>query len=691
VIYRQSECTSGPFRIGVDVGGTFTDVGIIDGGGHVHAVKSPTNNADPAKGILEALERAAQDLSLRIDALLSQTTLFVHGSTIATNTLLERTGAKVGLLTTSGFRDTLEIRRGWRDNPWDHRTPWPAPLVPRHRRLPVIERIGVDGADILPLDRDSVSKALDRLVALGVESVAVCLLHSYRNPDHEQICREIASRCAPQLWLTLSSDLAPIAGEYERTSTAVVNAYLAPRVVPYLLELERSLRSLGLAKLLIVQSNGGVASVSQISARPISMVLSGPAAAAGALAHYENDAGSHNLISLEVGGTSCDVMLMSGGVVGMTDLLEVESCRMALPAVEITTVSAGGGSIASVDQGGLLAVGPRGAGAYPGPASYGRGGTRPTVTDAQLVLGRLKPGPYAGGSITLDHGLAEEVIRKHVAEPLSLGLTEAAAGMIRLAEQTMLHAVEKVSVERGLDPKRFVMVAGGGAGALHAVNVARLAGCQGIFVPRLAGILCAFGMCNTDIRFDLQRSAALALGEQHGAVLISITETMKQDAVALLASEGFAAKRQHFVVYWNIRYAGQQSSVPVTIEPSDTIAQIGRKFEIEHQRLFGHVQPDGCHEAHAITVSAFGRLDRPHHANGANGSTRRVNPVESRNIWLDPKHAWQTVPVFEGRALASDVVIDGPALVEEDTTTILVGASDRLRVTPAGNYLIDLQ
>jgi N-methylhydantoinase A len=691
VISRSPEYTSGSFRIGVDVGGTFTDVGIIDEGGRVHAVKSPTNMAAPAKGILEALERAARDLGLDIATLLSRTTLFVHGSTIATNTLLERTGAKVGLLTTAGFRDTLEIRRGWRDNPWDHRTPWPAPLVPRHRRLPVNERIGVDGTELLPLDRDSVSRALDRLVALEVDSVAVCLLHSYRNPDHEQICREIASRRAPQLWLTLSSDLAPIAGEYERTSTAVVNAYLAPRVVPYLLELERSLCSLGLAKLLIVQSNGGIASVSQISARPISMVLSGPAAAAGALTHYEHDAGSHNLISLEVGGTSCDVMLMSGGVVGMTDLLEVESCRMALPSVEITTVSAGGGSIASVDQGGLLAVGPRGAGAYPGPASYGRGGTRPTVTDAQLVLGRLKPGPYAGGSITLDHGLAEDVIRKHVAEPLRLGLTEAAAGMIRLAEQTMLHAVEKVSVERGLDPKRFTMVAGGGAGPLHAVNVARLAGCQGIFVPRLAGILCAFGMCNTDIRFDLQRSAALALGEQHGDVLISITESMKRDAVALLDAEGFASERQHFIVYWNIRYAGQQSSVPVTIGPQDTIAQIAMKFEAEHQRLFGHVQPDGCHEASAITVSAFGRLDRPLGARGANGSTRRVEPVESRNIWVDPRRAWQTVPVFEGRGLTSDAVIDGPALVEEDTTTILVGALDRLRVTPAGNYLIDLQ
>ncbi len=681
---------AGPFRIGVDVGGTFTDVSIVDASGGVHPVKSLSIPSDPAKGVIDALERAADRLDLTLPALLSRTALFVHGSTIATNTVLERSGAKVGLLTTSGFRDTIEIRRGWRENVWDHRSPWPPVLVPRHLRMPVIGRIGSDGAERVAVDKDSVSKAVDRLLASGVESLAICLLHSYRNPDHERICHDIVLERAPQLWLTLSSDLAPIIGEYERASTTVINAFVAPRVVPYLKDLERRLHELGLGKLLIVQSNGGVASVEQISARPVSMVLSGPSAAAGALAHYQKDAGSHDLISLEVGGTSCDVMLMSGGTIGMTDL-DVDGCRMAVPAVEITTVGAGGGSIAAVDQGGLLAVGPRGAGAYPGPASYGRGGASPTVTDAQLLLGRLQAGSYAGGAITLDRDLAETAIRQHVAEPLKLGLTEAAAGMIRLAEQTMLHAVEKVSIECGLDPARFTLVAGGGAGALHAANVARLARCQGVFVPRLAGVLCAFGMCNTDIRCDLQRGAVLALSEQHSSILTDITQDMRREAIALLASEGFAPERQRFLVQWKIRYTGQQSSIPVQVDPGDTASQIAQKFEMEHQRLFGHVQPDGFHEVVAVSVSAFGRLERTHDKLAVGGPARSADPVASREIWVDPERGWQTVLVYSGSGLAAESAIRGPALIEEDTTTILIGAMDRLRVTPAGNYLIDLQ
>ena len=256
----------------------------------------------------------------------------------------------------------------------------------------------VQGNAVVPLDPASVRRALERMLALGVESIAVCLLHSYRNPEHEQLCREIIAKHAPHVFLTLSSELAPIAGEYERASTAVINAYVAPRVVPYLKGLELKLRELGLRKLLVVQSNGGIASVPQIARRPVAMLLSGPAAAAGALLHYQQEAENRHLISLEVGGTSCDVMMMKEGEIGMTDLLDIDRLRVAVPSVEITTVSAGGGSIATVDEGGLLSVGPRGAGSYPGPACYERGGVDPTVTDAQLLLGRLRPGPQGGGS-----------------------------------------------------------------------------------------------------------------------------------------------------------------------------------------------------------------------------------------------------------------------------------------------------
>ena len=576
------------FRIGVDIGGTFTDVSIVNSDGQVHASKSLSVTSDPATGVINALHQAANQLGATLSSLLSRTSLFVHGSTIATNTLLERTGASVGLLGTHGFRDTIEIRRGWRENPWDHRTPWPDPVVPRHRRLSVIERMDVQGNAVVPLDPASVRRALERMLAFGVESIAVCLLHSYRNPEHEQLCREIIAEHAPHVFLTLSSELAPIAGEYERASTAVINAYVAPRVVPYLKGLELKLRELGLRKLLVVQSNGGIASVPQIARRPVAMLLSGPAAAAGALLHHQQEAENRHLISLEVGGTSCDVMMMKEGEIGMTDLLDIDRLRVAVPSVEITTVSAGGGSIATVDEGGLLSVGPRGAGSYPGPACYERGGVDPTVTDAQLLLGRLRPGPQGGGAIALNRWLAEEAIRRHVAEPLRLQPVEAAAGIIRLAEQTMLHAVENVSIEKGFDPRRFTLVSGGGAGALHAASIARLAGCQNVFVPRLAGILCAFGMCNTDIRFDLQRSLPIALEQQHEPVLMQAGDALIGEAKALLEAEGFEPERRRFIMHWNIRYAGQQSAIPVAVERGEPIKAVAKRFEVEHQRLFGH-------------------------------------------------------------------------------------------------------
>jgi N-methylhydantoinase A len=682
---------TGSFRIGVDIGGTFTDVSVIDASGKVHAVKSLSVPSDPAKGVIDALDRAACGLSITLGDLLSRTGLFVHGSTIATNTLLERTGAKVGLLTTQGFRDTIEIRRGWRDNPWDHRTPWPDPLVPRHRRLSVIERIDVDGNPVVPLDPVSVHTVLERMLALGVESIAVCLLHSYRNNEHEDRCRDIIRKAAPQIFLTLSSELAPIAGEYERASSTVINAYVAPRVMPYLEGLEQKLRELGLRKLLVVQSNGGVASVAQIARRPVAMLLSGPAAAAGALAHYQHDAENRHLISLEVGGTSCDVMMMRGGEIGMTDLLDIDRLRVAVPSVEITTVSAGGGSIATVDEGGLLTVGPRGAGSYPGPVCYERGGVQPTVTDAQLLLGRLRPGSHGNGAIALNRWLAEEAIRKHIAEPLRLQPVEAAAGIIRLAEQTMLHAVENVSTEKGLDPGRFTLVAGGGAGALHAASIARLAGCQTVFVPRLAGILCAFGMCNTDIRYDLQRSVPMALAQQHHAVLTQVGDGLRGEATALLEAEGFGPQRRRFLTFWNIRYAGQQSAIPVKVERGEPIAAIGARFEAEHLRLFGHTQPDGRHQVVSIKLSAFGALDGEPLQRDADRLAQVGRTEQHREIWVDPEHDWRPVPVFEGSSLAPQTLLDGPALVEETTTTILVGARDRLRVTTGRNYIIELQ
>ena len=406
-----------PWRIGVDVGGTFTDLVLIDACGEICEFKAPSNPSDPAEGVFGVLEIAAQGLGLSTTQLLQRCGQFIHGTTIATNTILERKGSTVGLLTTAGFRDTLEIRRGFSSNMWDHRSAWPEVMVPRKLRRPIVERVDKTGRPKVPLEAESVSSAIELFRRSGVEAIAICFLNSYQNDCHERECQAMIGEMWPEIWVGRSSEIAPIIGEYERASSTVVSTYLAPKVIPYLRQLDAQLRDRGLRnRLLLVQSNGGAVSIDQIETRPHNLVLSGPAAGVGALQFFSDVSGSPDLISIEIGGTSCDVTLMREGRVAETDRISIEGYHVSLPAVEIHTVGAGGGTIAGVDAGGMMFAGPGGAGARPGPACYGFGGLDPTVTDSQLVLGRLKSGSYAGGIIELDEGKASDAIERRLAE-----------------------------------------------------------------------------------------------------------------------------------------------------------------------------------------------------------------------------------------------------------------------------------
>ena len=416
-----------PWRIGVDVGGTFTDMVLRDSTGAVRIFKAPSVPADPSEGVLGVLRLAAKELDLPLTELLRDCALFVHGSTVATNTILEKKGAKVGMLTTEGFRDSLEIRRGIRENQWDHRAPFPEVLVPRFLRLPVRGRIDRDGRELAPLQSADVDTAAKRFEEEGVESVAVCLFNSFLDGRHERAVGAQLSKSRAGKWISLSSEIMPTMGEYERGSTAVVNAYIAPKVTSYLQSLDQQLRQFGLQPpVLMLQSNGGAVPVDNVAARPVMLVLSGPAAGVGALKGCAAPGEQPNLISMEIGGTSCDVMVMAKGDVAMSDQLIIDGYHLTTPSVEIHTVGAGGGTVAWVDAAGLLHAGPHGAGARPGPAAYGLGGENPTVTDAQLVLGRLKPGPLAGGAVSLDGTLARKAIETKLAKPLKLSVEDAA-------------------------------------------------------------------------------------------------------------------------------------------------------------------------------------------------------------------------------------------------------------------------
>jgi N-methylhydantoinase A len=676
-----------PWRIGVDVGGTFTDLVLTDDRGAVYTFKAPTEPSNPAAGVMTALDMAATGLRQSMQDILRNCRVFVHGSTIATNTILERKGAVVGLLTTEGFRDALEIRRGIREDAWDHRRPFPPVLAPRHLRLPVSERMDKDGKPVRPLDCDSVFKALDQFRRHGVNSIAICLLNSYRNDAHERACAALVRERWPEVWLSVSSDIAPIIGEYERTSTTVLNAYVTPRVIPYLRDLEGELRANGLINpLLLIQSNGGAASVDQLADRSVMLSLSGPAAGASALRVVADMSQSDRLLLMEIGGTSCDVTMMNAGEIAMVDEVALNDYHLTVPSVDIHSISGGGGTIASVDHAGLLHVGPHGAGARPGPACYGLGGTDATVTDAHVVLGRLRPGGFANGLLSLDGERAHRAIERNVAGPLGVDAVTAAAGIIRLLEQSLEHAIEQVSIEKGHDPRRFTLVAGGGAGALHATNVARALGCPTVYVPRLAGVFCAFGMCSTDIRQDFRLTWLKTL---QGAAIDELEAGFARlvaSAQARLADSGFASSEIEFERGLELRYVGQQWPLQVPARVLD-LAQIRAEFEARHERQYGHFQPDGNVEIVHLRLAGIGRLKKVAPPT-QELTTAQPLPRAHHPLYLDAQTDFQTAPIYAGEALRPGHQIRGPALIEERNTTILIGQDDHLQVDAFGNFSI---
>ena len=701
----------GGHRIAVDVGGTFTDMVLVDAGDRFHVFKVPSVPADPSHGVLDVLEHAARSFGARVEDLLADCTLFLHGSTVATNTVLEGSGARVGMLVTRGFRDFLEARRGFRTDPFDHRPPYPPVLVPRYLRLPVGGRIDARGVEVEPLDEADLDAAIETFRAEGVESVAVCLLHSFENGAHERRCAEVLrGRGGPRTrhpgagprfhhsgtgfeWVSLSHEVVPVIGEYERGSTTVVNAYIGPKVVRYLHALDERLRALGLGpELLVLQSNGRAISVRQVAVRPVNLVLSGPAGGVGALDHLASATGIDDLVTMEIGGTSCDVMLRAGGRVAITDRLEVGGYDLVSASVDINTVGAGGGTIAGADAAGLLFAGPRGAGAVPGPAAYGRGGEEPTVTDAQLVLGRLAPGPYAGGAVSLDLERARAALRTRVGEPLGLGVEEAAVGVIRLVEQNLLQAVERISTERGRDPVRFVLVAGGGAGPMHGAAVGRRLGARGVLVPRLAGVFCALGMLNADVGQDFARVFIAPLDADAAGEAQAVYAALEDEARTWLRDGGFGPEAMRFEREADLRYAGQQWDVRVSERSTGVEAEALRAaFEREYERLFGHVQPDSTVEITRLRVVGIGTLPRLEPLRAEPCGTA-PEPASVRDVYAfgprgEPR-GFAPTPVYRGSDLQPGHRLEGPLLVEERTTTVVAGPGDRLEVLPSGDLLV---
>ena len=680
---------SPPWRIGVDVGGTFTDLIVIDADGSLYVAKVPSTPSDPSEGVLAAVEAASANVGLSAHTLLENCSHFVHGSTIATNIVVERRGALTGMLVTRGFRDSLEIRRGIRLNAWDHRRPFPPVLVPRYLRLPIGGRIDRHGAELEPLALEDIDRAVEVLRQEGVSSLAICLYNSFLSDAHEVRAAERVIEKFPECWVTLSSRVAPIMGEYERSSTAVISAYIAPRVVAYMERLAETLAERGLrTPMLVVQNNGGSLTVERVRERPAALLLSGPAAGVSALALCGQALDTSDLLSMEIGGTSCDVMLVANGAVEIASEFDLGGYHVSLPSVDIHSIGAGGGTIAAVDASGMLFVGPRGAGADPGPASYGRGGTEATVTDAQLVLGRLKPGPLAGGR-SLDLDLARASIEVRIAKPLKLSVDAAAAGIITLVEEQLFQAVQKISSERGHDPRRFVLIAAGGAGPMHGSSIGRKLGSPAVYIPRLAGAFCALGMLDAPIKHEYSRALLGRLGPQSEAELLPTLERLERAARTRLAFDGFAADEMEFIRELELRHPGQIGTIRVPISCKEPLSPeaIARDFRAAHQRLYGHDDPTAIIEIAALFAVGIGRLPRVRlNTYALNVSTPK--PATERPVYFPQTRGRIATRIYHGADLIPGAKFHGPAIVEETTTSVVVAPGDVCSVDAFANYVI---
>jgi N-methylhydantoinase A len=558
----------GSLRLGVDVGGTFTDVVTVDAAGRVAIAKVPSTPRDSSIGVIDGWQ-ALDESAERVE-------VFAHGTTVATNALLERRGGRTALVTTAGFRDLIEIGRQDRASLYDLTRHRPPPLVPRELRFVVRERMGPGGV-VTPLDPESLAAVVDAVVAAEVDAVAVCLLFGFLHPAHERAVGEALRTGLPGMAVSLSCDVLPEFREYERMSTTIADAYLRPRLSAYLRRLEERSTDAGLPEPLVMQSSGGVAEARIAAQHPARFVLSGPAGGVIGASHVAGLSGYPNVLSFDMGGTSTDVAPVVDGRVQLTTESVVAGVPLRLPMVDVHTVSAGGGSIAWVDEGGALRVGPRSAGAEPGPAAYGLGGVEPTVTDANLLLGALPDAGQLGGGLVLRRKLAERALAG-LGERLGLDASAAALGVVRVADTEMVRALRLISVERGLDPRDFALVAFGGAGGLHACALAEDLGCRTVLVPRAAGVLSAFGLAISQVRHDYVRPV---LGDVH-----SVDEADLESGFAALESAAAADLDTPATQrLGDLRYAGQSFELTV---PGTAAAELEQAFHAEHERRYGY-------------------------------------------------------------------------------------------------------
>lgn len=669
------------YEIGIDIGGTFTDVVCRGDDGSVRIAKLPTTRGDPSRAVLSALDMARDEWGVPSTAIHR----FVHGTTAATNAVLERKGARVGLITTEGFRDALEIGRQMRHQMYDLvlQPETPVFLAPRRLRKEARERLDAQGNILTPLDEATVQRALAELAAAGVQAIAISLLFSFLDPTHERRIRDIAIAQYPTLRVSLSSEVDPAFREYERTCATAFDAYIKPVVADYLANMERGLDVAGInVPLQVMQSRGGLASSVIARQRPVRLFLSGPAAGVVGGVEAGRAAGFGDLITVDIGGTSCDIALVTNGAPLIRSEGVIDGYTVRVPMVDVTAIGAGGGSIAWVDGAGSLRVGPHSAGSEPGPACYGRGGEHPTVTDASVVLGYIDPTQFAGGTLTLQPALAHDAIERVIARPLNMSVEAAALGIHRVLNAQMAEAIRLVSIGCGIDPRNYALLPLGGGGPMHACALAEDLGIRTIIVPAHPGVLSAAGLLGAAVEHELSMAFPRALAALREDELTPALHELDARCSELMRQEGiFAPQIQHFA---DVCYIGQSYHLEVPLTVGDS-AFIYESFLAAHERVYGHSTRVPAKIVNLRTVHRSGA------GTVAMTATSRGTPRSptSRAIRVRDLSTPVTAAIWHRDALAAGAVVPGPAVIEQADTTTLVEPGWNARMTESGTLLLE--
>ena len=706
------------YRVGIDAGGTFTDLAALAADHSLLVHKTPSDPVHPAAALIDGLAGLADKAGLALPAFLGQCSTLVHGSTVALNTLLQRNGAKTGLLATAGHEDSIELRLGHKEDGhrWDFHYPPATMIVPAHRRLGVQERLIAGGKVHLPLDEAQLDEQLEKLAQAEVEAVAISCLWSFANPAHERKILEKVKQRLPDCYATASIDILPRVGEYTRVSTTAANAYIGPAMDRYLSSVETALAENGFSgQLYIMQSNGGVAAPAVVRRRPVAALNSGPAGGPVAALWHAQGLQRKNVIAMDMGGTSFDVSLARNGLPDIVDSVDIARIRIGLPMVNVTSIGAGGGSIARLDERGVLQVGPKSAEARPGPACYMRGGVEPTVTDALVTAGYLPERALLGGRMKIDPALARQAIKERIADPAGLDVGRAAYGIIEITAKNMVDGIRISSIERGYDPRDYLLVAGGGAGPVFAARLARELGMEQALIPSDAGALCALGEAIAKLRYDAIRACPALLKDLDVARANGLFRAMEEEGKRALGlggdggggrgddGGGVGGGSVRIERAAEMKYADQihycDVQAPLGELDAAKLEELRDNFHRRHKELYTYAEPDN--EPEIVSLRASVVIDAVASAGGANAVAAppeagpgagavAAPPVGTRSVIMPATGELKTTPVYHGDKLATGATLRGPAIIEEETTTIFVPEGDMLRRDPAGFYLLSI-